>query len=210
MPYTVRAFFENGGTTCDVVRVAASTSVAPFTVPRTASFTMPVGDLASQVTTLSQASVSGKNTLTVTSTAGLSTGAVIVIGDPTASAVSVVASVVDAQNLTLSGPLATGAAAGTPVWLLAATVLPDGATPGQTQVQVASTAGFNPGDTVAVTADGMREVADVDGLVNANTVQRTRKLQGTYPAGALLRRSRRACASRLSAPATGATACRST
>jgi len=327
MPYAVRAFFENGGTTCYVVRVAASTSAIPFAVPQTASFTLPTGDLGTQVTTLSQALGSGKNSLavastaglvpgdviaigdvtrpveavvatvadaqnltlssplatgvaagaavwllvttlsqasgsgqsnltvastaglvagaaiaigdvtapvvavvatvvdaqnltlssplatsvplsaavwvlvttlsqasgsgqsnlTVASTAGLVAGAAIAVGDVTAPAVAVVATVVDAQNLTLSGPLATGAAAGASVWHLKATVLPNGATAGQTDVTVASTTSFNPGDTVAVTSDGMMEVAVVDGLVNATTVRLTRKLQGTYLPGALLR-----------------------
>src|SRR5208283_2005828 len=93
------AFFENGGTTCYVVRVAASTSAIPFAVPQTASFTLPTGDLGTQVTTLSQALGSGKNSLAVASTAGLVPGDVIAIGDVTRPVEAVVATVADAQNL---------------------------------------------------------------------------------------------------------------
>lgn len=329
MPYAVRAFFENGGTKCYVVRVAASTSTVPFAVPRTASFTLATGDDGTQVTTLSQALASGLNTLSVASTqglapgdvisigetsrpvqavvatvldphnltlsgllaagvaagaevwllattlsqssspgqttlsvgstAGLTSGAVIAIGDVTGPvvatvanvyaaqyltlssplatgvpvsasvwlksttltlasapgtnsltvdstkalapgamiaigdltappvAVAVVATVVDANNLTLSGSVATAAAAGAAVRKLSATVLPNQVTAGQIVVQVASTAGLSAGGTVVVTADGMTEVATVDGVVDATTVRLTRKLQGAYPAGALFR-----------------------
>ena len=90
------------------------------------------------------------------------------------------------QHLTLSGPLATAVAAGAAVQLAEAAVLLNGATAGQTDVQVASTALFHPGDTVAVTSGGMVEVAAVARLIGATTVRLASKLRGTYPAGAVL------------------------
>jgi phage tail sheath protein FI len=186
MPYAVRAFFENGGTTCYVARVAASTSADPSSVPRTAWYTLPTGNLATPATTLGQAAAAGATNLTVASTAGLAPGAVLAIGDLNAPAVAVVATVVDGQNLTLSGPLETAAAAGAAVQLAEAAVLANGATAGQTDVQVASTELFQTGDTVAVTSGGMTEVSTVAGIIGATTVRLASKLRGSYPGGALL------------------------
>jgi len=41
LAYAVRAFFENGGTTCHVVRIAATHTNDKLRRPRTASFTLP-------------------------------------------------------------------------------------------------------------------------------------------------------------------------
>jgi phage tail sheath protein FI len=43
LAYAVRAFFENGGKTCYVVRVAATTAADPLQQPATAFFTLPSG-----------------------------------------------------------------------------------------------------------------------------------------------------------------------
>lgn len=43
LAYAVRAFFENGGKTCYVVRVAATTATDPLQQPATAFFTLPSG-----------------------------------------------------------------------------------------------------------------------------------------------------------------------
>ena len=186
LPYAVRAFFENGGRTCYVARVAGSTSADPFSVPRTATFALPTGNIATPATTLSQPAASGATKLTVVTTANLGAGTVLAIGDLAAPAMAVVATVVDGQNLTLSNPLATAVIAGAAVQLAEAALLPTGATAGKTDLPVASTALFQPGDTVAVTSSGMLEVAAVAGLIGTTTVRLASKLRGTYPAGSVL------------------------
>ena len=88
MPYAVRAFFENGGTMCYVARVAASTSADPSSVPRTACFTLRTGNAATPATAVSQPAAAGGSELTVASTANITPGAVIAIGDRAAPAVA--------------------------------------------------------------------------------------------------------------------------
>jgi uncharacterized protein len=190
MPYAVRAFFENGGTTCWVVRVAASSSHQAFTAPRTASFTVPMRDDAVPVTTLSQA-VNQRNdppTLVVASTAGLAPGAVVGLGAAGALDLGLVATVPDAQHLTLTKPLAAAHGANDQVWLLAATVLSASVVAGQTDIIVARSDLFSVGDVVALTSPGMIEVAAVDGFVTPTTLRLSQKLRGSYAAGAFLRR----------------------
>src|SRR5260370_21918837 len=82
MPYAVRAFFENGGTTCYVVRVASAAAGRYFDGAQTAAWSLSRGDDASQLTTLTQALKGGANevNLTVASTAGFPPGAVAGVG----------------------------------------------------------------------------------------------------------------------------------
>jgi len=58
LPYAVRAFFENGGTDCYVVRVAATTSADPAQCPSTAIFPAPMS-LAPAAITLAGAASAG-------------------------------------------------------------------------------------------------------------------------------------------------------
>lgn len=185
MPYAVQAFFENGGTTCYVARVAASSSSDPLSTPQTAYFALPKGDAATQVTTVTQSN--GVN-LTLGSTQGFVAGTVIGVGLAGALQITTVASVTNGQNLTIASALSSNVAAGMPVWVLMATTLPAGAVSGQTNLQVASSSFFQPGDTVALTSDGTIEVAAIDAIIDATTVRLTRKLRGNYGSGALLRK----------------------
>jgi hypothetical protein len=144
----------------------------------------------SHLATLTSPSGLRSNSLTLTSTSGLVDGNTIALGDATAppSAVAVVASVDGPTGLTLSAPLAGSLAQGSAVRKLVATLLQGGATAGQTDVQVATAAGWKRGDLVALTDSGKSEVAMIDGAVDAMTLRLSRKLQGDYSKGALLRR----------------------
>jgi phage tail sheath protein FI len=194
MPYAVRAFFENGGTTCYVARVAASTADRSFDAPRAASCKLSTGNQAAQITTLSQPVKAGGNSsaLTVGATLGFVSGAVIGVGSSDSClTLRTVQAVVDAQTLTISSPLPTDQSSGTGVWLLTdATILTGDGYAGQTDVGVASSASFQSGDTIAVTGDGASEVMTVDGIVGPTTIRLTSKLRGTYHAGAFLCRQR--------------------
>jgi phage tail sheath protein FI len=186
LPYAVRAFFENGGKTCYVVRVASSAA-------RPAAFSMARGDFAAQVTTLTQP-VKGSpdaTSLTVDSTAEIVPGAVVGVG-ATATDLSVraVQAIVDAHTLTLAGPIDEDWPKETSVWLLSAAPLTLKADQGAVVVVVSTTAAFQAGDVVAVTSDGIAETAAIDDVIDATTVRLTGKLRGDYPTGALLRRQR--------------------
>lgn len=63
LAYAVRAFFENGGTTCYVVRVASTTDPDLLSRPRVASLAVPDGSPAVRVATLASASAKGANVL---------------------------------------------------------------------------------------------------------------------------------------------------
>lgn len=188
MPYAVRAFFENGGTTCYVVRVAASTASNPLYNPQSASFTLPLGDAATQVTTVIQSN--GTN-LTLGSTAGLVQGTVIGVGPAGALQLTTVATVVNGQNLTVASAFPSAIAAGAPVWVLMATPLSAEGFKGQTDLQVASSSLFQAGDTVTITtSDGMmRQDAAIDAIIAGNTVRLNQKLRGSFgPGSSFLRK----------------------
>jgi phage tail sheath protein FI len=185
LPYAVRAFFENGGTTCYVVRVAGSTAGDLLSNPQAAYFTLPLGDAAAQVTTVIQSS--GVN-LTVASTLGLVAGTVIGVGLAGELQPATIASVANGQSLTVTSQFSLPVAAGAPVWLLMATTLSAQAFKGQTDLQVANSSFFQPGDTVAITSDGMIQVAAIDAIIAANTVRLNQKLRGNYTSGSLVRK----------------------
>jgi Bacteriophage tail sheath protein len=83
LAYAVRAFFENGGTTCHVVRVAATNHPDPLSRPRVASMVIP--DRANPVRVGSLSSGVGKGqtdlTLTYTGDERLDNGDLIAIED---------------------------------------------------------------------------------------------------------------------------------
>jgi phage tail sheath protein FI len=189
LPCAVEAFFQNGGRKCYVVRVAASSSANRAAVPRTASFTLSAGDAGKPVTTLTQAWSRSSNELTVVSTAGFFPGAIIGVGpSATRLAAATVKNVVNDHSLILDSRPEENQPANTSVWLLTATVLSANAYEGQTDVPVASTALFAPGDTIALSAAGMSEFATIADILSENQVRLTTKLKGTYLKDALLRR----------------------
>ena len=65
LAYAVRAFFENGGTTCRVVRVAATNHLDPLSRPRVASMVIPDGSPPSRVGSLSTGVDQGQTNLTL-------------------------------------------------------------------------------------------------------------------------------------------------
>lgn len=68
LAYAVRAFFENGGTTCHVVRVAATNHPDPLSRPRVASMVIPDRSNPLRVGSLSSEVDEGETELTVTYT----------------------------------------------------------------------------------------------------------------------------------------------
>jgi len=84
LAYAVRAFFENGGARCYVVRVAGSDPSAP---PQTATLTVPadatpVGQTTALAAAVQSTSVdaSGETTLSVSSSQGFSAGDSVSVG----------------------------------------------------------------------------------------------------------------------------------
>src|SRR6185503_2677038 len=84
LAYAVRAFFENGGTTCHVVRVAATNHLDPLSRPRVASMVIPDESDPVRVGSLSSAVEKGQTDITVTytGTERLGDGNLIAIRDP--------------------------------------------------------------------------------------------------------------------------------
>ena len=82
LAYAVRAFFENGGTTCYVVRVAATHHSDPLKRPRAASFVLPGEGEPQEVTELAEDVVEGQTDLVVDDISGLAAGdTVAIVGD---------------------------------------------------------------------------------------------------------------------------------
>jgi Bacteriophage tail sheath protein len=83
LAYAVRAFFDNGGTTCHVVRVAATNHSDPLSRPRVASMVVPDGSDPVRVGSLSTGVDKGQTNLTVTYTGAqpLGDGDLIAIAD---------------------------------------------------------------------------------------------------------------------------------
>jgi phage tail sheath protein FI len=84
LPYAVRAFFDNGGTACYVVRIAALESTSGLQGPRKASFLLPGTQLTSanapDAAILVAEAQAGNSELVITD-ANLNTGQKIVSGD---------------------------------------------------------------------------------------------------------------------------------
>jgi hypothetical protein len=77
MPWAVRAFFENGGTTCFVVRAAASAAANPADRPRAARYTVPASVAAT--TAIAADAARGSATLTLASPSGIGAGDLVAI-----------------------------------------------------------------------------------------------------------------------------------
>jgi phage tail sheath protein FI len=199
MPYAVRAFFENGGTKCYVVRIAASSARESGAAPQVASHTPSLGDDAVSVTTLTQTVqleevtapplgnddynrdiVARDAQVSVDSTAGLSVGAVVGLGAPDEMVLATVKKLDDGQHMTLTGPWDRVPVAGAPVSLLAATALSADQVAGQTDVMLAEAALFQVGDIVALSAPGKIQYAAVAAFTNPTTIRLDRKLKGEY------------------------------
>jgi len=117
LAYAVRAFFENGGTTCHVVRVAATNHSDPLSRPRVASMVIPNGEEPMRVGSLSSDVDKGKTDLTVTytGTERLGDGDLVAIRD---SGFTEFAMVIGAANttITLGAKTTTRLAAGAGVY----------------------------------------------------------------------------------------------
>jgi hypothetical protein len=114
LAYAVRAFFENGGTTCYVVRVAATDHADPRQRPRPAAFALPM-DKPQQVGVLTADQAPGQNELELDNAAKLSEGDLVAIEG---AGVTDFAMVVHRQGTVISLGGNTGAAhkKGEPVW----------------------------------------------------------------------------------------------
>ena len=117
LAYAVRAFFENGGTTCHVVRVAATNHADPLQRPRVASMVIPDGSDPLRVGSLSSAVEKGKTELTVTytGTERLGDGDLVAIRD---AGFTEFAMVIGAANntITLGAKTTTGLSQGAGVY----------------------------------------------------------------------------------------------
>jgi len=71
LAYAVRAFFENGGTTCYVVRIAATNHLDSLSRPRIAKMVIPDGSKPVLVATLTSASAKGGTDLMLNNTSKL-------------------------------------------------------------------------------------------------------------------------------------------
>jgi hypothetical protein len=81
LAYAIRAFFENGGTTCYVVRVAATNHTDPLQRPRTATFALPT-DKPIKVASLGADQFAGQDELILDDATGLQEGDLVaVVGD---------------------------------------------------------------------------------------------------------------------------------
>lgn len=84
LAYAVRGFFENGGTTCHVVRVGAVDAKEPGERPALAQWAFPAATTdAAFTTTLATASVSGDRTLTLGTAFQAGEASLVDIGSPT-------------------------------------------------------------------------------------------------------------------------------
>jgi Bacteriophage tail sheath protein len=186
MPYAVRAFFENGGQTCYVVRVAGSGAGRLSSSARTACFSLPTGISGAQVSALAQTANEGTSAIVVASTNGFQVGMIIGLGDPDILQLGKVTTVKDAQTLSLASALEDDLPAGAPVSILTGTTLVAKVLQGHAEIQVADASLFQAGVTALLCGPGTREVVFIDGMVNATTLRLTSNLKGEYGTGALL------------------------
>ena len=115
LAYAVRAFFENGGSTCYVVRVAATHHAGPLQRPRAASFALPGAVAPQQVATLASAIPGGQREATLSAAGGIQADDLIAIeGSGVTEFTTVVA--VDETRLSLGRTLEAEHAAGEAVF----------------------------------------------------------------------------------------------
>lgn len=81
LAYAVRAFFETGGTTCYVARVAATGAADPFARPRAASYALPDDSPPVEVARVQTLATRGQTDISVTTTAGIAENDLLVIYD---------------------------------------------------------------------------------------------------------------------------------
>jgi uncharacterized protein len=185
LPWAVRAFFENGGTKCYVVRVAASAAADPLARPRVAAFTLPAATTAVAATVLAAAAGDGAATIELTAPGLIAAGDILGLDSGGAAEVVVVESIAG-TTVTLQTPLALRHDAGTGVAKVRGSALAAPLDAGSMTIAVASTAAFAAGDPVGIVSSGVTEATTIETIAGPALLRITRKTARAHPAGAVI------------------------
>jgi uncharacterized protein len=185
LAYAVRGFFGTGGKTCYVVRVGAAKTPAT-----TSSLPLPAAVPPKFLTYLAASVTPGNNTVQLDSSAVVSVGDLIAIGDPERGECLSVASIVDNQTVTVEPLPISAHATGELVYGVTGAALSAAVAQGAQDLQLVTAKCFHDGDLVLVQGGGLSEIRVVAAEPAGSTIHLSLGLKSKngYPAGSILRR----------------------
>lgn len=183
LAYAVRGFFGCGGTTCYVVRVGAATS--PST---TAVLPLPAAVAPKLLTHVASAILPGQKQITLESSAVVSVGDLIAIGDPYSGECFGVTAINDSQSISIQPAPLSDHAAGDLVYAVDGSSLESNAAANATSLQVVQPDNFKKQDLVMVEGGGVSEVRVIVSDPAGSSISLSRGLEFAYAAGSIVRR----------------------
>lgn len=183
LAYAVRGFFGCGGTTCYVVRVGAATS--PST---TAVLPLPAAVTPKLLTYVASDIVPGDKQIVLESSAVVSVGDLIAIGDPYGGECFGITAINDSQSIAIQPTPLSDHASGDPVYAVDGSSLQSSAAAGTTTLDVLQPANFKKQDLVLIEGGGVSEVRVIVSDPAGSSISLSRGLEFAYAAGSIVRR----------------------